>query len=101
MNRLNKTESADFLYCRFSLFRKDPFFQITPNLSVGFVYTFRTRRQRFFCLSCQKKSTSVYFDCLTIELVVNCHNSGLYCREFVADESVCPVSYINSTWASV
>ena len=28
MNRLNKTESAVFLYCRISLFRKDPFFQI-------------------------------------------------------------------------
>ena len=26
MNRLNKTESAVFLYCRFSLFLKDPFF---------------------------------------------------------------------------
>ena len=28
MNRLNKTKSAVFLYCRFSLFLKDPFFQI-------------------------------------------------------------------------
>ena len=28
MNRLNKTESAVFLYCRFSLFLRDPFFQI-------------------------------------------------------------------------
>ena len=29
MNRFNKTESAVFLYnCRFSLFLKDPFFQI-------------------------------------------------------------------------
>ena len=28
MNRLNKTESAVFLYCRFSLFLKDLFFQI-------------------------------------------------------------------------
>ena len=26
MNRLNKTKSAVFLYCRFSLFLKDPFF---------------------------------------------------------------------------
>ena len=26
MNRLNKTEFAVFLYCRFSLFLKDPFF---------------------------------------------------------------------------
>ena len=25
MNRLNKTKSAVFLYCRFSLFLKDPF----------------------------------------------------------------------------
>ena len=25
MNRLNKTESAAFLYCRFSLLMKDPF----------------------------------------------------------------------------
>ena len=25
MNRLNKTESAVFLYCRFSLFLRDPF----------------------------------------------------------------------------
>ena len=29
MNRLNKTEAAVFLYCWFSLFLKDPFFQIT------------------------------------------------------------------------
>ena len=28
MNRLNKTEPAVFLYCRFSLFLKDPVFQI-------------------------------------------------------------------------
>ena len=28
MNRLNKTQSAVFLYCRFSVFLKDPFFQI-------------------------------------------------------------------------
>ena len=28
MTRLNKTESAVFLYCRFSLFLKDQFFQI-------------------------------------------------------------------------
>ena len=28
MNRLHKTESAVFRYCRFSLFPKDPFFQI-------------------------------------------------------------------------
>ena len=28
MNRLNKTESAVFEYCRFSVFLKDPFFQI-------------------------------------------------------------------------
>ena len=28
MNRLNKTESAVFLYCKFSLFLKDPFFFI-------------------------------------------------------------------------
>ena len=28
MNRLNKTESAVFLYCRLALFLKDPFFQI-------------------------------------------------------------------------
>ena len=27
-NRLNKTESAVLLYCRFSLFLKDPIFQI-------------------------------------------------------------------------
>ena len=28
INRLNKTESAVFLYCRSSLFLKDPFFQV-------------------------------------------------------------------------
>ena len=28
MDRLNKTQSAVFLYCRFFLFLKDPFFQI-------------------------------------------------------------------------
>ena len=26
MDRLNKTESAVFLYCRLSVFQKDPFF---------------------------------------------------------------------------
>ena len=29
MNGLNKTETAVSLYCRFSLFLKDPFFQIS------------------------------------------------------------------------
>ena len=38
MNRLNKTESDVFLYCRFSLFLKDPFFQII-YLHPYFVYT--------------------------------------------------------------
>ena len=33
MNRLNKTESAVFLYCWFSLFLKDPFLQIIDNIS--------------------------------------------------------------------
>ena len=42
MNRLNKTESAVFEYCRFSVFLKDPFFQIIyrsqqMSLLVGFV----------------------------------------------------------------
>ena len=32
MNRLNKTESAVFLYCRFSVFLKDSFFQIISRL---------------------------------------------------------------------
>ena len=34
MNRLNKTESAVFLYCRFSLFLKDPFFQIIDYIFI-------------------------------------------------------------------
>ena len=33
INRLNTTESAVFLYCRFSLFLKDPFFQIIKYYS--------------------------------------------------------------------
>ena len=32
MNILNKTESAVFLYCRFSLYLKDPFF---PDYLIG------------------------------------------------------------------
>ena len=32
MNRLNKTGSAVFLYCRFSVFIVDPFFQINQRL---------------------------------------------------------------------
>ena len=31
MNRLTKTESAVFLYCRFSLFQKDLFFEISQR----------------------------------------------------------------------
>ena len=34
MNRLNKTESAVFLYCRFSVFLKDPFFQIILTFNI-------------------------------------------------------------------
>ena len=34
MNILNKTESAVFLYCRFSLFLKDPLFRLI-RLFVG------------------------------------------------------------------
>ena len=40
MNRLNKTETAVFLYCRFSLFMKDQFFQIIyikPPCGWGFL----------------------------------------------------------------
>ena len=36
MNRLNKTEPAVFLYCRFSLFLKDPIFQIIYCCNVAF-----------------------------------------------------------------
>ena len=32
MSRLNKNESAVFFYCSFSLFLKDPFFQIIKRL---------------------------------------------------------------------
>ena len=37
MNRLNKTESAVFLYCRFSLCLKDPFFPEYPNNVYNFL----------------------------------------------------------------
>ena len=35
MNRLNKTESALFIYRRFSLFMKDPFFRLFRGRSVS------------------------------------------------------------------
>ena len=40
MNRLNITESAVFLFCRFSLFLKDPFFQIIlkPQVALSAVH---------------------------------------------------------------
>ena len=38
MNRLNKTEPAVFLYCRFSLFLKDLFFQVILSLQGSTVY---------------------------------------------------------------
>ena len=34
INRLNTTESVVFFHCRFSLFLKDPFFQIIVTVSV-------------------------------------------------------------------
>ena len=34
MNRLNKTKSAIFLDCRFSLFLKDPFFHIILSVVI-------------------------------------------------------------------
>ena len=36
MNRLNKTKSAVFLYCRFSLFLKDQFFRLTEMVFLNF-----------------------------------------------------------------
>ena len=36
MNRLNKTKSAVFLYCRFSLFLKDQFFRSTEMVFLNF-----------------------------------------------------------------
>ena len=36
INRLNKTESAVFLYCRFSLFLKDLFFSRLFGIAVTF-----------------------------------------------------------------
>ena len=36
MNRLNKTESAVFVYGRFSVFLKDPFFQIIYSIINAF-----------------------------------------------------------------
>ena len=44
MNRLNITESAVFIYCRFSLFLKDPFF---PDYLVVKVYRSVGGRQCF------------------------------------------------------
>ena len=42
MNRRNKTESANFLYCRFSLFLKDPFLQIVYMESSGKLHDKKT-----------------------------------------------------------
>ena len=39
MNRLNKTESAVFLYCRFSLFLRDPFFHNLECVSIAYCVT--------------------------------------------------------------
>ena len=51
MNRLNETESAVFLYCRFSLFLKYPFFHIiqAPVGSDQFAYQYLIRVY-VFCL---------------------------------------------------
>ena len=45
MNRLNKTESAVFLYCRFSLFLRDPFSRLFRGCSscVGMVKHLRVQ----------------------------------------------------------
>ena len=40
MNRLNKTESALFLYCRFPLFLKDPFFSDYFDCWISFTPVF-------------------------------------------------------------
>ena len=39
MNILNKTESVVFLYCRFSLFLKDPFFPVYLEVATAVVNT--------------------------------------------------------------
>ena len=52
MNRLNKTESADFLHCRISLFLKDQFFRLfiiavfIAALTLVIVLAWLLRRQR-------------------------------------------------------
>ena len=62
MNRLNKTESAVFLYCRFSIFLKAPFFpdylkhrlvkiDVTPvliDLHCHFSCSIRTNMRNYF-----------------------------------------------------
>ena len=56
MNRLNTTESAVFIYCHFSLFLKDPFFQIIlcTNPAPQF-YPVNTQHNHEFLISLENK----------------------------------------------
>ena len=57
MNRLNKTESAVFLYRRFFLFLKDPFFQI--------IYL-KLKRQQLSCFLVSNLVARSYLSYLTL-----------------------------------
>ena len=67
MNRLNETESADFLNCRFSLFLKDLFFQIicvTLLLSTKLTFKLMDKKSHIFTppwpiTSCIKRSVYI------------------------------------------
>ena len=49
INRLNKTESAVFIYCRFSLFLKDPFFpRLFKHFASDIYWKFGSFREIFY-----------------------------------------------------
>ena len=65
MNRLNTTEYAVFLYCRFSLFLKDPFFQIikrSQQLSL-----FRVELVNFLPVHQYRRSVDIFFHIFVLQ----------------------------------
>ena len=84
MNRLNKTESAAFLYCRLSLFLKDSFFRLFTG-SLKLINIHFDRKMKQIGQFCTVLSSKQYLQVFKVGHFQNRHHSVRY-FEFSIDQ---------------
>ena len=91
MNRLNKTQSAVFLYCRFSLFLMDPFFPIYLEVAIAVVMLHGVGKTSH----CTSIKSSYFFHILVLQEYWVLMESRMPLKPVLGDERIVALS-INS-----